>query len=150
MKHRDSIFILVALIVMFALLSLWMPWYVLLILLFMIVGSSPLGRHPWQFIKRRSRITVLLLTMSGSEKRHDPVRRLYHIHKDTQGQHLTLFLPTEHYRATSNQKPSILATTTNRLKPCILNSSNEIGLLTEKREKRQCMICAIHALPTAC
>jgi hypothetical protein len=53
MKHRESILMLVTLVVIFALLSLWMPLYVLLILLFLIVGSSPLGRHPWQFIKRK-------------------------------------------------------------------------------------------------
>ncbi len=79
MKHRDSIFILVALVVMFALLSLWMPWYVLLILLFMIAGSSPLGRHPWQFIKRKIQNYRIVADYERQRKaREETMYDMYH------------------------------------------------------------------------
>jgi hypothetical protein len=54
MNYRQTGLALIAVALLLALLSIWIPWPALLVLFFLVViVPSPFGRQPRQFIKRR-------------------------------------------------------------------------------------------------
>lgn len=54
MNYRKILLALAAVALLFALLSIWIPWQALLILFFLVVVvPSPFGRQPRQFVRRK-------------------------------------------------------------------------------------------------
>lgn len=72
MNYRQTVLALVAVALLLALLSIWIPWPALLVLFFLVViVPSPFGRQPRQFIKRKIE-AYQLVSEYGRQRKQSP------------------------------------------------------------------------------